>query len=385
MTQVTPTSRAKPFQTPLALLGGLSVQDFMGQYWQRQPLVIRGALNAATLLPSRAQLFAMANREEVESRLVQQHPKKGWTFKRGPFNRLPAQSLPEWTLLVQGVDLHHPGAHALMQMFRFIPDARIDDVMISWASDQGGVGPHTDRYDVFLLQVHGTRRWRLAPPADYALVPGMPLKIIDGYQYEQEFILEPGDMLYLPPMWAHEGVAMGGDCMTASVGFTVPEAGDLARELATRMAEHWEDEELYEDADQLPTREPARVPAEMLAFARQSLTRMFKEPQALACALGEWLSEPKPQVWFEASDSEWGQGDMVLDHKTKMMFDTHHVFINGEGFVAQGHDAQCLRELANQRCIKESVWRSMGSDALAVMAQWHELGWLHMTKTGVSD
>jgi 50S ribosomal protein L16 3-hydroxylase len=356
----------------------------MSEYWQRQPLVVRGALQAATLLPSRQQLFAMAAREEVESRLVQQHPKRGWTFKRGPFARLPAQSQREWTLLVQGVDLHHPGAHALMQMFRFIPDARIDDVMISWASDGGGVGPHTDRYDVFLLQVHGTRRWRLAPPDDYTLVEGLPLKIIDGFQYTQEFVLEPGDMLYLPPMWAHEGVAQGGDCMTASIGFTVPEAGDLVRELTMRMAEHWDDEQLYEDAHQAATREPARVPAAMQRFSQQALTRMLKEPQALACALGEWLSEPKSQVWFEPSASAWGAGDMVLDHKTKMLFDTHHVFINGEGFVAQGHDAQCLRELANQRCLKETIWRSMGTDALAVMAQWHELGWLHMAKSGDS-
>jgi 50S ribosomal protein L16 3-hydroxylase len=380
MTQAPASRRAKPFQAPMALLGGLSAQAFMAEYWQRQPLVISGALQAATLLPSRAQLFAMSAREDVESRLVQQHPKHGWTFKRGPFNRLPAKTQAEWTLLVQGVDLHHPGAHALMQMFRFIPDARIDDVMISWASDRGDVGPHTDRYDVFLLQVHGQRRWRLAPPADYAMVEGMPLKIIDGFKHTQEFVLNPGDMLYLPPMWAHEGVAVGGDCMTASIGFTVPEAGDLVRELATRMAEHWEDELLYEDPDQMPTAQPARVPAALHRFAQKALARMLKEPQAMACALGEWLSEPKAQVWFEPSATVWGQGDMVLDHKTKMMFDAHHVFINGEGFVAQGHDAQCLHDLANQRCLKASVWQTMGDDALAVMAQWHELGWLHMAK-----
>ena len=362
---------------PHPLLGGISADEFMREYWQRKPLLIRQAVDAKNLLPSRADLFALAKSEDVESRLVQQHLSHGWQLKRGPFPRLPAQSTPKWSLLVQGVNLHHEGAHELMAAFRFVPDARLDDIMVSWASDEGGVGPHQDRYDVFLLQVNGQRRWRIAPPKDFQMVEGLPLKIIADFEATQEWVLEPGDMLYLPPLWGHDGVAVGGDCMTCSIGFTVPEAGDLARELVLRMAEHWEDEPLYQDPAQPATSTPALIPAALQAFAKQSVERLMAEPLSLACALGEWLSEPKPHVWFESNGCGWRARDVVLDAKTKMLYDEHHIFINGEGFLAKGHDAAVLRQLADQRSLHTAAWQSMTPDAQAVMAQWHELGWLH--------
>ena len=364
---------------PLDMLGGMSAATFMQTVWQRQPMVFRQALSVAGQLPSRRELFAMATRDDVESRLVRDDARKGWGLQRGPIARTPAMRTPKWTLLVQGVDLHHDGAHALMQQFRFVPDARLDDIMISWASDGGGVGPHTDRYDVFLLQVHGTRRWSIAPPDDYDMVPGLPLRIIDGFKPTQSFDLGPGDMLYLPPMWAHDGVAVGGDCMTCSVGFTVPQADDLARELVLRIGEHWEDDDFYADPDQAATVTPAKVPAQLQAFARQAMKRMLSEPGALACAMGEWLTEPKPSVWFEASSTDWTQGDVVLDRKTKMLFDAQHVFINGEAFQARGHDARCLQAMANARALSRQELLSMSNDAQAVLAQWHDLGWIHTT------
>ena len=373
----TPSHDASALQAPLALLGGISAEAFMRDYWQRQPLLIRQAIGAEVCLPSRGELFALAKSEDVESRLVQHHPKQGWQLKRGPFARLPAQSQPQWSLLVQGVNLHHSGAHDLMQAFRFVPDARLDDIMVSWASEGGGVGPHQDRYDVFLLQVHGRRRWRIAPPQDFEMVEGLPLKIIADFQATQEWVLEPGDMLYLPPLWGHDGVAEGGDCMTCSIGFTVPEAGDLARELVLRMAEHWEDEPLYQDPNQAATVTPGRIPMALQSFAQQSVERMMQEPLSLACALGEWLSEPKPHVWFEANEAPWRALNVRLDAKTKMLYDEHHIFINGEGFLAQGNDALILHQLADQRALSHGVWRALTPDAQAVMAQWHELGWLH--------
>ena len=368
--------------SPLDMLGGMSAAAFMQTVWQRHPMVFRQALHVADRLPSRRDLFALAKREDVESRLVRDDARKGWSLQRGPIERTPTLATPKWTLLVQGVDLHHDGAHALMQRFRFVPDARLDDIMISWASEGGGVGPHTDRYDVFLLQVHGTRRWSIAPPSDYPMVPGLPLRIIDGFKPTQTFELGPGDMLYLPPMWAHDGVAVGGDCMTCSVGFTVPQADDLARELVLRMGEHWDDDALYADADQAATRTQARVPAELQAFARQSVARMMREPGALACAMGEWLTEPKASVWFEPSPSDWAQGDVVLDRKTKMLYDAQHVFINGEAFQARGRDARCLQAMANARGLSRAALLSMSNDARAVLAQWHELGWIHTTFLG---
>src|SRR5690606_8301567 len=148
----------------------------------------------------------------------------------------------------------------LLQAFRFIPDARIDDVMVSWASPTGGVGPHVDSYDVLLLQARGRRRWRIGRQKDRTFVEGAPLNVLKRFTAEHEFVLEPGDMLYLPPQWAHDGVAEGGDCMTYSIGFRAPERGALAGELAQRLNEEHEDAVLYRDAALAPTREPARIP-----------------------------------------------------------------------------------------------------------------------------
>ena len=183
---------------------------------------------------------------------------------RGPFKRkaIPKLSERDWTLLVQGVDLHDDRVSALMQQFRFVPDARIDDVMISYASDGGGVGPHFDSYDVFLLQAYGQRRWRIGKQKDLSLKPDLPLKILANFQPEHDWVLNPGDMLYLPPRYAHDGVAIG-ECMTYSIGFRVPQMGDLARELLVRMSEEAEDAvgtNLYQDADQPAVKQAAAIP-----------------------------------------------------------------------------------------------------------------------------
>ncbi|MDO9201310.1 MAG: cupin domain-containing protein, partial [Hydrogenophaga sp.] len=182
----------------------------MRRYWQKKPLLIRNAVPGFKPFLTRPQLFAMAADEAVESRLIV-HQAQGWTLKHGPLARtaLPPIKQPRWTLLVQGVDLHVNAAHELLQRFRFVPDARLDDLMISWASDGGGVGPHFDSYDVFLLQASGQRHWRIGRQKDLTLEEGVPLKILSHFEPEEEHLLNPGDMLYLPPRWAHDGVAVG--------------------------------------------------------------------------------------------------------------------------------------------------------------------------------
>ncbi|MEJ7687323.1 MAG: cupin domain-containing protein, partial [Variovorax sp.] len=217
---------------PLPLLGGLSAQQFMRRHWQKKPLLVRQAVPAIVPPIARAALFAMAEREEVESRLIRRS-KTGWVLRHGPLPRraVPSLKQPGWTMLVQGVDLHDQRVHELLQQFRFVPDARLDDLMISYASDEGGVGPHFDSYDVFLLQVHGRRRWSIGKPRDLRLESGVPLKILARFEPEQSFVLEPGDMLYLPPRYAHEGVAVGGDCMTYSIGLRAPAAAPLGADL----------------------------------------------------------------------------------------------------------------------------------------------------------
>jgi len=250
-------------QQPQQLLGGLSPQQFMKRHWQKKPLLVRQAIPGFKPLLERAALFELAAGEAVESRLLSQGA-KGWQFRRGPFKRraLPPLKTPDWTLLVQGVDLHDEAVHRLMQQFRFVPDARLDDVMISYATNGGGVGPHFDSYDVFLLQAHGQRRWRIGRQKDLRLVEGLPLKILANFQPEEEYVLDPGDMLYLPPRWAHDGVAVG-ECMTYSIGFRQPARGELARELLQRLAEDAEEaagDAVYQDPGQPAVESPGGIP-----------------------------------------------------------------------------------------------------------------------------
>jgi 50S ribosomal protein L16 3-hydroxylase len=251
--------------------------------------------------------------------------------------------------------------------------------MLSYASDGGGVGPHLDSYDVFLIQVHGRRRWRIGRARDRSFVEGLPLKILRHFEPEHDWVLEPGDMLYLPPQWAHDGVAEG-ECMTASVGFRAPGPAEVAHELLSRLAEAVEPasrERLYGDAGQPATATPGAVPPALQAFAADALQRALRDPQALARALGEWLTEPKPRVWFDAPTRRAAlAGAVVLDRRTRMMYDIRHVFINGESFRAGGLDARLLRQLADRRCLQAGEVMRLSADARGALHDWARAGWL---------
>ena len=399
---------------PLDLLAGLSPAQFMRRHWQKKPLLVRQALPEFKPLLSRADLFAMAADEGVESRLIVQHGEKsdGWKMKQGPIGRrsLPPINQPGWTLLVQSVDSHDEDAHALLQKFRFVPDARLDDLMISYATPGGGVGPHFDSYDVFLLQASGRRRWKIGRQADLSLQQGVPLKILQNFEPDQEFVLEAGDMLYLPPSYAHEGVAeasvdadgKAADCMTYSIGFRAPAARELAASLLHRLAEFCEDAQedadegaegdgrkprakrLYRDGAQAATDTPAAVPAQLLGFAQQAVLDALKDPLALACALGESMTEPKSSTYFERpinslsfSSSASLQHAIRLDRQTRMMYDKHHIFMNGESYRAQGADATLMRRLADRRKLSfKDLWAA-SAQARDLLSDWHSAGWLH--------
>jgi 50S ribosomal protein L16 3-hydroxylase len=286
-------------------------------------------------------------------------------------------SKPGWTLLVQGLDQHLPQARELLDLFRFAPDARLDDFMLSVASDGGGVGPHFDSYDVFLIQLAGQRRWRIGAQRDAVLRDDVPLKIIANFKPEQEYLLEPGDMLYLPPGWAHDGVAVGAGCMTGSVGFRASGAEGLAAELLPRLLDDVDSGgKLYADPRQEATTEPARVPTALLDFARRAVEAAVQRPRALERALGEALTEPKATVWFEPGEPlAAGQG-AVLDRRSRMLYDEAHVFLNGESFLAGGRDAALMRRLADQRCLSAAEIERLSPDARELLDQWTEDGWV---------
>jgi 50S ribosomal protein L16 3-hydroxylase len=364
----------------LPLLGGLSPSQFMRRHWQKKPLLVRQALPGVAPPLSRGALFALAADDAAESRLIVRDGER-WSLRHGPVPRraLPPLSRPGWTLLVQGLDLHVQAAHELLRRFRFVPDARLDDLMLSYASDGGGVGPHFDSYDVFLIQVHGRRRWRIGRSPDRALVEGVPLKILRRFEPEHDWVLEPGDMLYLPPQWAHDGVAVG-ECMTASVGFRAPSPADLGRELLVRLAENLEPgsrQRLYADKAQPATGSPAAVPAALQDFAVHAVHAALSDPQAVACALGELLSEPKARVWFDAPARRTRISRGVqLDRRTRMLYDAQHVFINGESFRAGGVDARLLRELADQRELGAAELLRLSAQARETVDDWVAAGWL---------
>lgn len=367
-------------QQPLTLLGGLTPAQFMRRHWHKKPLLVRQAIPNFQPPVLRPEMFALAAEESVESRLVQQI-KGGWKLRHGPFARrsLPAMSQREWTLLVQGVDLHNDAVHQLMQQFRFVPEARLDDLMISYATDGGGVGPHFDSYDVFLLQAYGRRRWRIGRQKDLTLKEGIPLKVLAEFEPEEEFVLEPGDMLYLPPRYAHDGIAEG-ECMTYSIGFRAPARAELAQELLVRLSEDVAEDEqvqMYRDAKQEAVEEPGAIPAELQAFAKEALERALSQPLALERALGEYLTEPKPNVWFEASDGGAMLEAVRLDRRTRMMYDAQHIFINGESYRAGGKDATLMRRLANQRYLSAKDIQRASDEALELLSIWCDDGWAH--------
>jgi len=364
----------------LPLLGGLTPAQFMKWHWQKKPLLVRGALPGFTPLLARGELFALAARDEVESRLVVQQG-GDWRFRRGPFTRraLPGLLQPGWTLLVQGVDLHHAPAHDLLSQFRFVPQARLDDLMVSWASDGGGVGPHFDSYDVFLLQAQGRRRWRIGRQKDLSLREGVPLKILANFEPEAEYVLEPGDLLYLPPRYAHDGIAEG-ECQTYSIGFRSPSRGELARELLLRLADDAGDAAgaaVYADPSQPATAGPGEVPARLQRFAADAVHAALKDPHAMERALGEYLTEPKASVWFEAGRMRGPLRAAALDRRTSMMYDARHVFINGESLRASGRDAQLMRLLADRRSLGPDDLARASEEALSLLGSWCEAGWVH--------
>ncbi len=393
-------------QTPIALLGGISPELFMAKFWQKKPLIIRAAVPGLQPLVGRDDLFAMAANDAVESRLIER--KNGqWAFKHGPFNQTAAQAdggktsktpslkKPDWTLLVQGVDMHHDGVHQLLQQFRFVPDARLDDLMISYATAGGGVGPHFDSYDVFLLQASGRRRWRIGAQKDLSLRDDVPLKILANFTPTQHFDLNPGDMLYLPPRYAHDGVALDNDCQTYSIGFRAPSTEELARELMHRVADEIENDSLYTDRTQAATAQPGAIPADLQNFAQQAVAKALQDGTLMQQILGEYLTEPKQNVWFDAApaadikpaknSATKKANNLVarathgvrLDRRSRMMYDAKHVYLNGDSWKVAGKDAKLLRKLADDRSLPATDVVAASAELQSALTQFKEQGWLH--------
>ena len=282
--------------TPLQLLGGLTAREFLRDYWQKKPLLVRQAIPDFESPISPDELAGLALEEEVESRLVIEHGERPWELQRGPFIEDTFQDLPErdWTLLVQAVDQFVPEVAELLEDFKFLPKWRIDDLMISFAAPGGGVGPHFDNYDVFLLQAHGHRRWQVGQmcDSDSPLLPHADLKILAQFEPTDEWVLAPGDMLYLPPRLAHCGTAED-DCMTYSVGFRAPSAAEVLTHFTDFLGQFLPDEERYSDADIQPSEDPNQIQRDALERLKALLNEHMSDERLLMTWFGQFMTEPK--------------------------------------------------------------------------------------------
>lgn len=282
--------------TPLEVLGGLTAQQFLRDYWQKKPLLIRQAFPDFQNPLEPDELAGLALEDEVESRIVLEQGDQPWELRRGPFNEDTFASLParDWTLLVQAVDQFVPEVNSLLEPFRFLPTWRIDDVMVSYAAPGGGVGPHFDNYDVFLLQGHGRRTWKLGQMCDHQspLLPHTDLRILDGFEQSDEFTLEPGDMLYLPPRLAHYGIAVD-ECMTYSVGFRAPSASEVLTHFTDFLGQFIPDEERYSDADALPAVDPGMIQQDALVRLKALIAQHMNDDHLLLTWFGQFMTEPR--------------------------------------------------------------------------------------------
>ena len=280
------------------LLGGLTPRTFLRRHWQKRPLLVRGAFSTFRDPVTPARLLGLAGRADVESRLVRERGgTRPWEVEPGPLPKSRFRGLgpSHWTLLVQNVDDHVPGVAALLEKFHFLPRWRVDDVMVSYAARQGSVGPHVDTYDVFLLQGRGRRRWRIAQRFDPACRRGLDLRVLRGFRAEQDFVLEPGDLLYLPPGVAHHGVALE-ECLTYSIGLRAPSEVDLVAGFLQRVVGSVDQARLYADPDLLPAVEPGEISARALETMRAIVARAaeVRRPDFVRFA-GDHLTERQPR------------------------------------------------------------------------------------------
>jgi 50S ribosomal protein L16 3-hydroxylase len=340
----------------LQLLGGLTPRDFLRRYWQKRPLLVRGAVPRFAGVIAARELFGLAARDDVESRIVERRGRRRET-RHGPFDEVVLKKNGS-TLLVNGVNLHVAAADELLQRFRFVPQARLDDVMVSYATPGGGVGPHVDFYDVFLLQGPGRRAWRVGA---------------------RRLVVEAGDLLYLPPGVRHDGVALG-PCFTYSIGFRAPRGAELGAAFLDWLHERGLPQADYRDPGLAPAKRPAEIPTAMVAFAARLLERIRWSRRDVEEFVGRYLSEPKPHVVFQPAVSRRTlHGSLVrLDPKTRLLYRGARFFINGESLALNGTNAARLRQLADHRAAPGA--RLAGTRLAGLISRWQKLGYLSLEK-----
>ncbi|MFZ5537269.1 MAG: JmjC domain-containing protein [Pseudomonadota bacterium] len=358
------------------VLGGMPVETFLRDYWQKKPLLIRQAFPGFQAPVTPEELAGLACEEGIHSRMVlEEGGSKPWELRYGPFSEEDFAKLPErgWSILVSDVEKAVPELMAIIEPFRFIPDWRIDDLMMSYAPPGGSVGAHVDQYDVFLLQAWGRRRWMIeSTPRDdeNAYIDGLDLRILREFNPDQSWDLEPGDMLYLPPGIPHHGVALS-ECMTWSIGFRAPAHADIVGAVAEALVDRIPPKLRYADPDLAPQANPGEISAAALT----KLTRLVREAltpddATLQRILGEWLTERNLNLGGLFPDNE----PLNLDELREMLEDgavlrrvpaARLAFITQPGKVLFFMDGECVELPEAGRGMVEMLCREQHFDAAA--------------------
>ena len=393
------TNRFYPRPKPTAAvpwLGGLSPNQFMARYWQKKPLLVRNAFPDFEPAVSIDEVLALCTQDTLQTRLIQSAPKGrsrhsgNWSLAHGPFRKrdLPKISDPNWTVLVQQVNTLLPAADRFLDAFRFIPEARLDDLMISVAGPGGGIGAHVDSYDVFLIQAQGQRRWEIAQRFAPALIDGLPLKILKSFRAEHEWLLNPGDLLYLPPQVAHRGTAVGAACMTWSIGFRAPGRVALADQAWSQHLEQFEESDWHDPWLKASDR-PGEIPEQLLAALTRQVLQTFPNRKALRSAIACVLSEPAPSAVFETPrpaptlrgfSSAAKRHGIALSPASRLLYVDRAFYINGEAVSTPltVSASTALRNLANHRRLSAAqVERVIQDPSLAdCLLQMARVGWI---------
>jgi 50S ribosomal protein L16 3-hydroxylase len=368
------------------LLGGRSARAFLARYWQRDALLVRAAMPSFAGLLTLRELVALAARDDVESRLVVREGAR-YTLEQGPFPRAVARSLPprNWTLLVQGLNLVSDEADALLRRFAFVPYARLDDVMVSYAAPGGGVGPHFDSYDVFLLQGFGRRRWRYGKQHDLTLRPGLPVKILRNFRPRHDAILSPGDMLYVPPHVAHDGTAIDA-CTTYSIGFRAAADTELAQHFLDFLRDRVQLPGRYTDRGRKPASNPAHVDDDLVRNAARALAQLRWRTADVGRFLGCFLSEPKPHVTFDRPEPALSRARFAaaikarglrLDRRTQWLYDAEAHYVNGEIRQRPRSAGEALVRLADERRLAAAGAKRLPDGIIALLYADYRNGYLH--------
>jgi 50S ribosomal protein L16 3-hydroxylase len=343
---------------------GLDAQTFMREHWQRRPLLVRKAFAQFTDPLAPREVLALAASPEASSRLVRRRA-SSWSLEHGPFSSSRFKQLPRrgWTVLVQDANHHSRRADALLSSFDFVPHARVDDVMVSYAVPGGSVGPHVDSYDVFLLQGHGRRRWQISGQKDHAFVPDLDLKILERFEPEEEWVLEAGDMLYLPPGVAHHGMAET-ECLTWSIGFRAPTDSELTAAFLDFLRDRLEPEGQYRDPGAAPAEHAAEIPAQLTGHVAKALDAIRWTSAEVREFAGCYLSEPKAHVYFapprqplsrrQFAEHAARQG-VALDSRSRLLFSGTIFFLNGEPVEAPAPVRATLKRFADRRRLAAPV------------------------------